>query len=68
MAQFVNLTNTPIFSIPATWDDNYSSCEFCTGKRVTGPSGANWGGMGPYGLMDGSNPGRQIELALKLNF
>jgi hypothetical protein len=67
IAQFINLTNTPIFSIPATWDNNYSSCELCNGKLITGPAGAS-GGMGPYGLMDGSNPGRQIELALKLNF
>jgi Carboxypeptidase regulatory-like domain/TonB-dependent Receptor Plug Domain len=68
IAQFMNLTNTPIFSIPATWDDNYSSCEYCTGQRLTGPAAPNTPGMGPYGLMDGSNPGRQIELALKLNF
>lgn len=68
MAQFMNLTNTPIFSIPATWDDNYSSCEYCTGTRLTGPAAPNTPGMGPYGLMDGSNPGRQIEFALKLNF
>jgi hypothetical protein len=68
MAQFMNLTNTPIFSIPATWDDNYSSCEYCTGQRVTGPAGTNGGTMGPYGLLDGSNPGREVELALKLTF
>jgi len=67
MAQFMNLTNTPIFSIPATWDDNYSSCEYCSGIRTTGPaSGSNT--VGVYGLLDGSNPGRQIEFALKLNF
>jgi hypothetical protein len=68
VAQFINLTNTPIFSIPATWDNNYSSCEYCTGTRLTGPAAPNSPGMGPYGLLDGSNPGRQIELALKLNF
>jgi len=68
MAQFVNLTNTPIFSIPNTWDDNYSSCEYCTGKRTTGYTGGGYGTVGVYGLLDGSNPGREIELSLKLNF
>jgi len=68
MAQFMNLTNTPIFSIPATWDDNYSSCEYCSGVRTTGPNGGGYNTVGVYGLMDGSNPGRQIELSLKLNF
>lgn len=68
MAQFMNLTNTPIFSIPATWDDNYSSCEYCSGTRTTGPNGGGYNTVGVYGLMDGSNPGRQIEFALKLNF
>ena len=68
MAQFMNLTNTPIFSIPATWDDNYSSCEYCSGARTTGPNGGGYNTVGVYGLMDGTNPGRQIELSLKLNF
>ena len=68
MAQFMNLTNTPIFSIPNTWDDNYSSCEYCTGVRSTGPNGGGYGTVGVYGMMDGSNPGREIEFALKLNF
>lgn len=68
MAQFMNLTNTPIFSIPNTWDDNYSSCEYCTGVRTTGPNGGGYNTVGVYGLLDGSNPGRQIEFALKLNF
>lgn len=68
MAQFMNLTNTPIFSIPATWDDNYTSCEYCSGTRTTGPNGGGYNTVGVYGLLDGSNPGRQIEFALKLNF
>ena len=68
MAQFMNLTNTPIFSIPNTWDDNYSSCEYCSGVRTLGYNGGGYGTTGVYGLMDGSNPGRQIEFALKLNF
>ncbi len=68
MAQFVNLTNTPIFSIPNSWWDQYSSCVNCTGVRTTGPNGGQGGSVGSYGLLDGSNPGRQIELSLKLNF
>ena len=68
MAQFMNLTNTPIFSIPNTWDDNYSSCEYCSGTRTTGPNGGGYGTVGVYGMLDGSNPGRQIEMSLKLNF
>lgn len=68
MAQFMNLTNTPIFSIPATWDDNYTSCEYCTGTRTTGPNGGGYNTVGVYGLLDGSNPGREVEFALKFNF
>ena len=68
MAQFINLTNTPIFSIPNTWDDNYSSCESCNGVRTLGASGGQANTVGVYGLMDGSNPGREVELSLKLQF
>jgi hypothetical protein len=68
MAQFVNVTNTPIFSIPNTWDDLYSSCEYCTGVRTLGPNGGGYNTVGVYGLMDGSNPGRQVELSLKFQF
>ncbi len=68
MAQFMNLTNTPIFSIPATWDDNYSSCEYCSSIRTTGPNGGGSNTVGVYGLLDGSNPGRELEFALKFNF
>jgi hypothetical protein len=68
MAQFMNLTNTPIFSIPATWDDNYSSCEYCSGIRTTGVNGGGSNTVGVYGLLDGSNPGREMEFALKFNF
>lgn len=68
MAQFMNVTNTPIFSIPNTWDDNYSSCEYCTGTRTTGPDGGGYNTVGVYGLLDGTNPGREVEFALKFNF
>jgi hypothetical protein len=67
-AQFINLTNTPIFSVPASWWGQYSSCQSCNGVRTTGPLGGGSGTVGVYGLLDGSNPGREIELSLKLNF
>lgn len=66
--QFINLTNTPIFSVPASWWGQYSSCQSCNGVRSTGPLGGGSGTVGVFGLLDGSNPGREIELSLKLNF
>jgi hypothetical protein len=67
-AQFINLTNTPIFSVPASWWGQYSSCASCNGVRTTGILGGGSGTVGLFGLLDGSNPGRQIELSLKLNY
>jgi hypothetical protein len=67
-AQFINLTNTPIFSVPASWWGQYSSCASCNGVRTTGALGGGSGTVGLFGLLDGSNPGRQIELSLKLNY
>ena len=67
-AQFINLTNTPIFSVPASWWGQYSSCASCSGVRTTGVNGGGSGTTGLFGLLDGSNPGREIELALKLNY
>ncbi len=69
-AQFINLTNTPIFSVPASWWGSFSSCEACNGVRTTGPNGGVGGNtdVGTYGLADGSDPGRNIQFALKLNF
>ena len=67
-AQFINLTNTPIFSVPASWWGQYSSCASCNGVRTTGFNGGGSGTVGAFGLLDGSNPGRQIELSLKLNY
>ena len=67
-AQFINLTNTPIFSVPASWWGQYSSCASCNGVRTTGPNGGGSGTVGSFGLLDGSNPGRQVELSLKLNY
>jgi len=67
-AQFINLTNTPIFSVPASWWGQYSSCGQCNGVRTTGPLGGGSGTVGAFGLLDGSNPGREVELSLKLSF
>jgi hypothetical protein len=67
-AQFINLTNTPIFSVPASWWGQYSSCNACNGNRTTGFNGGGAGTVGAFGLLDGSNPGREVELSLKLNF
>jgi hypothetical protein len=68
-AQFINLTNTPVFSVPASWWGQYSSCQACNGVRATGPAvNVGTGNVGQFGLLDGSNPGREIEMSLKLNF
>jgi len=68
-AEFINLTNTPVFSVPASWWGQYSSCQACNGVRATGPAvNVGTGNVGQFGLLDGSNPGREVELSLKLNF
>ena len=67
-AQFINFTNTPIFSVPASWWGQYSSCASCSGVRTLGVNGGGSGTTGLFGLLDGSNPGRQISLSMKLNF
>jgi hypothetical protein len=67
-AQFINLTNTPIFSVPASWWGQYSSCGACNGVRTTGYYGGGAGTVGQFGLLDGTNPGREVELSLKVNF
>jgi hypothetical protein len=67
--QFLNFTNTPIFSVPSSWWGQYSSCGACNGVRTTGPNGGNLSNTtGLFGLVDGSNPGRQVELSAKINF
>jgi Carboxypeptidase regulatory-like domain/TonB dependent receptor len=67
-AQFINLTNTPIFSLPAAWPGTFSDCVTCNGVRTTGPQGGGGGTIGTFGMQDGSNPGREIELSLKFNY
>ncbi|HEY4010160.1 MAG TPA: carboxypeptidase regulatory-like domain-containing protein [Acidobacteriaceae bacterium] len=68
MGQFLNLTNTPIFSVPASWWGQYSSCGACNAVRTTGINGGLGSTVGAFGLLDGSNPGRQVELSTKINF
>ena len=53
MAQFINLTNTPIFGAPS------SSCgPSCSGGISTGPLGGN-DGDGSFGLVQSQDPGRE---------
>ena len=62
MAQFINLTNTPIFGAPS------SSCgPSCMGGIATGPAGGN-SGDGSFGLVQSQDPGREIQFGLKVNF
>jgi hypothetical protein len=67
-AQFINLIKTPIFSVTASWWGQYSSCQSCNGVRSTSYYGPGTETVGLFGLIDGSNPGREIELSMKLNF
>ncbi|HEX4039768.1 MAG TPA: TonB-dependent receptor [Acidobacteriaceae bacterium] len=67
-AEFINLTNTPVFSVPASWWGQYSSCGACNGVRTTGYYGGGSGTVGLYGLLDGSNPGREVVMSLKFNY
>jgi hypothetical protein len=62
MAQFINFTNTPIWGAP-----NSSCGPSCNGAVQTGPNGGNTG-AGTFGLIQSSDPGRQIQFALKLNY
>jgi carboxypeptidase family protein/TonB-dependent receptor-like protein len=59
MTQFINITNTPIFGAP-----NASCSPLCNGQIA--PSGTS--GAGAFGFISSSNPGRQIQFALKFNF
>ncbi len=62
MAQFINLTNTPIFGAP-----NSSCGPSCTGGVTTGATGGNTGD-GAFGFAQSQDPGRQIQFGLKLNY
>ena len=62
MAQFINVTNTPIFSAPS------SNCgPSCTGSIQTGANGGNTG-AGTFGLAQSPDPGREIQFGLKFNY
>jgi hypothetical protein len=62
MTQFINFTNTPVFSAP-----NGSCAPSCNGVITTGPKGGGTG-AGTFGLVQSANPGRQIQFGLKLLF
>ena len=62
MAQFINVTNTPIFGAP-----NSSCGPSCTGGVTVGPTGGNTGD-GAFGFAQSQDPGRQIQFGLKLNY
>jgi len=63
MAQFINLTNTPIFGAP------HSSCApSCNGVIDTNPVTGGNTGAGTFGLAQSQDPGREIQFGLKLNF
>jgi Carboxypeptidase regulatory-like domain/TonB dependent receptor len=61
-AQFINLTNTPIFGAP-----NANCGPSCDGVIKTGPTGGQTD-AGKFGFVTSTNPGRQVQLALKLIF
>jgi|HubBroStandDraft_6_1064221.scaffolds.fasta_scaffold09974_5 hypothetical protein len=63
MTQFINFTNTPVFSAP-----NGSCAPSCNGILTTGPTGGGAGTSGTFGLVQSNNPGRQIQFGLKLLF
>jgi hypothetical protein len=63
MAQFLNLTNTPIFSAPA------ASCgPQCNGVINNNPRTGGSTGAGTFGLAQSADPGREIQFGLKLHF
>jgi hypothetical protein len=62
MAQFINLTNTPIFGVTS-----FSCGPSCNGAIQTGPNGGGTG-AGTFGLAQSQDPGRQIQFAIKLNY
>jgi len=63
MAQFINLTNTPIFSAP-----NASCGPSCNGIIDTNPVTGGATGAGTFGLAQSQDPGREIQFGLKLHF
>ena len=63
MAQFINLTNTPVFGAPTP------QCgPACNGVIDTNPVTGGATGAGTFGLAQSLDPGREIQLGLKLNF
>jgi hypothetical protein len=63
MTQFINFSNTPVFSAP-----NGSCAPSCNGVINTDPVSGGATGAGTFGLVQSNNPGRQIQFGLKLLF
>lgn len=61
-AQFINLTNTPIFGVTS-----FSCGPTCNGQVAYGPSGGSTG-AGTFGLAQSQDPGREIQFGLKVRF
>ncbi|HTV81651.1 MAG TPA: carboxypeptidase regulatory-like domain-containing protein [Acidobacteriaceae bacterium] len=62
MAQFLNVTNTPIFGVTS-----YSCGPECNGQIQTGATGGNTG-AGTFGVAESQDPGRQVQFSLKVNY
>ena len=56
LAEFINLTNTPVFNAPT------ASC----GPQCDGVNGV--ADSGTFGVIQSTDPGREIQFGLKLNF
>jgi Carboxypeptidase regulatory-like domain/TonB-dependent Receptor Plug Domain/TonB dependent receptor len=64
MAQFINVTNSPIFGVTP---GGFSCGPTCNGVIQTGPNGGSTG-AGTFGLAQSQDPGREIQFAIKLNY
>jgi hypothetical protein len=63
MAQFLNVTNTPVFAAPT------ASCgPQCNGVIDTNPQTGGATGAGTFGLVQSQNPGREIQFGVRFNF
>jgi hypothetical protein len=66
MAQFINLTNTPVFSTPNNYA--FNACSACNNVQTFGYTGGQTGTVGTFGLLQSPDPGREITFTLKLLF
>ena len=63
MTHIINFTNTPVFSAP-----NGNCGPQCNGVIDTNPQTGGGSGAGTFGLVQSSDPGRQIQFGLKFLF